>query len=79
VFFQRMYVSLVACKHGFLVECRPMICVDACFMKEKWGGQLHATNALDANDDIFPIAYAICETKNRDTWAWFLKLLLDDI
>jgi hypothetical protein len=25
VFFQRMYVSLAACKQGFLAGCRPMI------------------------------------------------------
>jgi hypothetical protein len=56
-----------------------MICVDVCFMKEKLGWQLHAAIARDANDDIFSIAYAICETENRDTWTWFLKLLLEDI
>jgi hypothetical protein len=56
-----------------------MICVDAYFMKGKWGGQLHATVAQDANDDIFPIAYAICESETRDTWTWFFKLLLEDI
>jgi len=56
-----------------------MICVDACFMKEKWGGQLHTAIAGDVNDDIYPITYAICETENRDTWTWFLGILLDDI
>lgn len=33
VFFQRMYVFLAACKEGFLAEYRPMIYVDACFIK----------------------------------------------
>jgi hypothetical protein len=51
------------------------------------------TNALEAylgynyNDipmlyykyDIFPIAYTICETENKDTWTWFLRILLEDI
>jgi hypothetical protein len=64
---------------GFLAACRPMICVDACFIKGKWSGQLHAAIARDANDDIYPIAYAICEAETRDTWTWFLKILLDDI
>jgi hypothetical protein len=74
-----MYVSLAACKQGFLAGCRPMICVDACFMKGKWGGQLHTDVSLDGNDDIYLIAYAICETKTRDIWTWFLRILLDDI
>jgi hypothetical protein len=79
VFFQRMYVSLAGCKEGFLAACRTMICVDACFTKGKWSGQLHAVVAWDANDDIYPIAYAICKAETRDTWTWFLKILLDDI
>jgi hypothetical protein len=69
VFFQRMYVSLAACKQGFLAGCRLMICVDACFLKGKWGGQLHATVARDSNDDIFPIAYVVCESEIRETWT----------
>jgi hypothetical protein len=79
VFFQRMYVSLMACKEGFLAGCRPMICVDACFIKTKWGGQLHAAIGRDGNDDIYPIAFAVCETENKETWTWFLVQLLEDI
>jgi hypothetical protein len=63
VFFQMMYVSLAAWNEGFLATCRPMICVDACFMKGKWSGQLHAVVARDPNDDIYPMAYAICEAE----------------
>jgi hypothetical protein len=79
VFFQRMYVSLVACKQSFLVGCRPMICVDAYFMKGRWSGHLHVAIARDGNDDIYPLAYAICEAENRDTRTLFFGLLLDDI
>jgi hypothetical protein len=70
---------LAACKQGFLASYRPMICVHACLLKGKRGAQLHAVVARDATDDISPIAYAICESKTRDTWTWFLKTLLDDI
>ncbi|XP_059436290.1 uncharacterized protein LOC132169240 [Corylus avellana] len=79
IFFKRIYVSLDACKRGFLAGCRPMICVDACFMKGQHGGQLHAAIARDVNDNIFPIAYALCETESRGTWTWFLNTLLEDI
>jgi hypothetical protein len=64
-----MYVSLVACKQGFLAACRPMIYEDACFLKRKWGGQLHAAIAQDGNDDIYPIAYAVYEMETKDTWT----------
>jgi hypothetical protein len=56
-----------------------MICVDACFLKGKWGGQLHAAVARDANDDIFLIAYVVCEFETKETWTWFLRALLEDI
>jgi len=79
VVFQWMYVSLAACKQGFLDGCRPMICVDAYFMKGKWGGQLCVSIARDANNDIFLIAYVVCETENKDRLMWFLRTLLDDI
>lgn len=73
-----MYVSLVACKQGSLAGYRLMICVDACFLKGKWEGQLHAAVARDANNDIFSIAYAVCESETRETWSWFLRALLKD-
>jgi hypothetical protein len=45
--------GLAACKHGFLVGCRSMIYVDACFLKGRFVGQ------LDATDDIYPIAFVV--------------------
>ncbi|XP_059437951.1 uncharacterized protein LOC132170816 [Corylus avellana] len=41
-------------------------------------GQLYVAIARGGNDDIFPIAYAICETESRDIWTWFLNTLLED-
>jgi hypothetical protein len=40
---------------------------------------LYAAVARDANDDIFSIAYAVCEYETRETWTWFLRALLEDI
>lgn len=74
-----MYVPLAACKQGFLAGCRLMIYIDACFLKGKWGGLLHAAVARDANDDIFSIAYAVCESETKETWTWLLWALLEDI
>jgi hypothetical protein len=45
--------GLAACKHGFLVGCRSMIYVDACFLKGRFVGQ------LDATDDIYPIVFVV--------------------
>ena len=33
----------------------------------------------DANDQMLPIAYAIVEVENKDSWSWFLELLIEDL
>ncbi|RYR20233.1 hypothetical protein Ahy_B03g065324 [Arachis hypogaea] len=75
--FQRLYVCLDACKKSFMV-CRPIICLDGCFIKTPYGGQLFTTIGWDPNDQILPIAYAVVEAETKDTWTWFLTNLCDD-
>ena len=78
VIFSRFYACLKACKDSF-VACRLIIGVNGCFLKGKYGGKLLTTIGRDGNDQILPIAYAIVEVENKDSWKWFLKLLIDDL
>jgi hypothetical protein len=34
--FKRAYMSLEACKRGFLLVCRPIIFLDGCFIKTRY-------------------------------------------
>lgn len=68
-----------ACKAAFTYTCRPLIGLDACFLKGEYGGQLIAAVGKDGNDQIYPIAYAVVESETRDSWKWFLDLLLEDL
>ncbi|XP_058747460.1 uncharacterized protein LOC131620408 [Vicia villosa] len=77
--FERIYVCLEACKYGFAKFCRPLIGLDACFLKGDFGGQLMAAVGRDGNNKIMPIAYAVVEAETRDSWDWFIKLLLEDL
>ncbi|KAL9661622.1 hypothetical protein QQ045_026446 [Rhodiola kirilowii] len=77
--FQRIYICLDACKRGFLAGCRPIISLDACHLKGAYTGRIHAAVGRDGNDNMFPIAYAICEAESKDTWHWFIQNLLIDI
>ncbi|XP_022869495.1 uncharacterized protein LOC111388904 [Olea europaea var. sylvestris] len=77
--FKAIYVCFDACKKGFLGGCRPVICIDGCFLKGNFGGQLLAAVCIDRNDCIFPIANAIVETESNASWLWFLKLLGGDL
>jgi len=48
-------------------------------LKGKYSGELLTIVRRDGNDQIFPIAYAIVEVENKDSWRWFLELLIDDL
>ncbi|XP_058767184.1 uncharacterized protein LOC131640795 [Vicia villosa] len=57
--FVRIYVCLRACKVAFAKFCKPLICLDACFLKGDYGGQLMAVVESDGNNQIFLIAYGL--------------------
>ncbi|XP_017438322.1 uncharacterized protein LOC108344385 [Vigna angularis] len=59
--FNRIYVCLKACKDSF-VSCRPIIGLDGCFLKGKYGGELLTAVGRDGNEQILPIAYVVVET-----------------
>ncbi|XP_008223227.1 PREDICTED: uncharacterized protein LOC103323046 [Prunus mume] len=34
---------------------------------------------VDPNNDMYPIAYAMAEVENYETWSWFCQLLAEDL
>ncbi len=77
--FKRVFICMAACKKGFLSGGRPIISLDGCFLKGRYGGQLLAAVGIDANDCIWPIAYAVVEVESYDSWAWFLVHLAEEL
>jgi len=77
--FQRMYISLAAMKNGFKDGCRPVIGLDAFFLKGVYKGQLMAAIGRDANNNMYPISMAVVEAETKDSWSWFLEALLADL
>ncbi|XP_019167879.1 PREDICTED: uncharacterized protein LOC109163585 [Ipomoea nil] len=76
--FLRMYICWDASKQGFR-HCRPLIGVDGCHLRSGSGGMLLTAVGVDANDSIFPLAYAIVEGERRESWSWFLNFLAEDL
>ncbi|XP_047149888.1 uncharacterized protein LOC124821985 [Vigna umbellata] len=76
--FRRFYTFLKAYKDSF-VSCRPIIGLDGAFLKGKYGGEMLNVVGRDANDQMLPLAYAMVEVENKDTWRWFLELLVEDL
>lgn len=42
-------------------------------------GHLLAAIGKDGNNQMLPIAFVIVEAKTKDSWDWFLDLLLGDL
>ena len=59
--FKRMYIRYSAQKVGFLGGCRPIIGLDGCHLKGRFGGQILAATTRDTNDNIFPVTFAVVE------------------
>jgi hypothetical protein len=78
-FFLRMYICLDACKKCFKSICWPIICLDAYYLKGEYEGQLLCAIGINGNDDIFPIVYAVAEAETRESWQWFIQILLEDL
>ncbi|XP_058776132.1 uncharacterized protein LOC131650439 [Vicia villosa] len=77
-YFKRLYICYAACKKCFKL-CRPIIGLDGCFLKGLSGGQILAAIGTDPNDQMLPISFAVVEGETKDSWSWFLELLIDDL
>ena len=77
--FKRIYIRYNTQKVGFLGGCRLFVRLDECHLKGRFGGKLLSTTTKDGNYNIFPVAMAVVEQKNKDSWIWFLELFANDI
>ncbi|KAL7255953.1 hypothetical protein ACSBR1_009978 [Camellia fascicularis] len=73
-----MYVCLGAIRKGFLSGVRPLIGLDACFLKRPCQWQLFAAVGWDGNNQMYLIAYAVAEADCKESWTWFLHNSLHD-
>ncbi|XP_074352848.1 uncharacterized protein LOC141692000 [Apium graveolens] len=77
--FKRIYICYDALNKGWKAGSRPVIGFDGCFLKTVCGGQLLSAVGRDGNNQMFPIAYAVVETENTESWKWFTELLSADL
>ena len=62
--FKKCYVSLDACKRGFLHGCRPLIFLDGCNIKTRYRGKFLTVVGMDPTDCIYPIAFGVLEVED---------------
>nr|GEX72930.1 hypothetical protein [Tanacetum cinerariifolium] len=72
--FKRICVCLRAAKEGFKVCMRQFLGFNGTYMKGPFPGQLLTAVGVDPNNDIYPLAYGIVETKSRESWIRFFSI-----
>jgi hypothetical protein len=71
---RRVFWSFPQMEHAFWY-CRPVVLVDSTFLTGKYRGTLMMAAAVDPKDQIVPMAFALAEGENNESWSWFMRLL----
>ena len=73
-----IYIYMLRCmQEGVFIGCRAMVGLDGCHFKGPHPGQLLKVIGINPNNKIFPICYAIVVVESKDSWFWFLQLLIE--
>lgn len=72
--FQRVFWAFKPCIDGFR-HCRPLITIDGTHLYGKYKGTLLIAMGTDANFQLFPLAFAVVEGENNDSWSWFMACI----
>lgn len=73
--FHRLFVAFHASISGFQQGCRSLLFIDSASLNSKYQGVLLAATAVDGDDGIFPVAFAVVDAETEDNWHWFLMEL----
>jgi hypothetical protein len=58
-----------------LKHCCDVLSLDDTFLTEKYEGTMLIVIGIDADRQLVPLAFAIVEKENSDSWGWFLRLI----
>ncbi|KAG5549551.1 hypothetical protein RHGRI_014768 [Rhododendron griersonianum] len=72
--FDRLFWAFGPAIEGFK-HSRPVISIDGTFLTGKYKGVILVAVTQDAENQIFPIAFAIVEKEDANNWGWFLSCL----
>ena len=72
--FQYLFWAFKPSIDGF-THCHPVICVDGTHINGKYKGKILVAMGIDADNSIFPLAFAIIDEETLTSWSWFLRNL----
>jgi len=77
--FRGVYICLDALRRGFLEGCRRFVGFDGCHLSSGYKGILLAAMGIDANNQMYPFAWAVVEQETYKTWHWFISMIAEDL
>jgi len=72
--FRYFFMSLSAWKRGWKY-LRPVIIIDGTFLTNYYKGTLFSACGMDANEQIFPLAFGVGDSESTESWVYFLTQL----
>ncbi|RYQ80448.1 hypothetical protein Ahy_Scaffold1g106853 isoform A [Arachis hypogaea] len=72
VYFHRLFWTFPPCIQAFR-HCKPLVSIDGTHLYGKYGGTLLVAIAQDRNSNILPVAFALVEGENAESWSFFLS------
>ncbi|KAK2655658.1 hypothetical protein Ddye_008710 [Dipteronia dyeriana] len=74
-----MFIAYAVSLHGFHIVIRPVIAIDGTYLKGKFFGIMFVAICLDANNQVFPLAYGFGDVEDEMSCTWFLNELKNAI
>uniref|UniRef100_K4AIL3 SWIM-type domain-containing protein n=1 Tax=Setaria italica TaxID=4555 RepID=K4AIL3_SETIT len=71
---QRVFWCFPQCRVSFQ-HCHLVILVDGTFLIGKYKGTLMMAVVVDPEHQLVPLAFALAESENNDSWSWFMKIV----
>uniref|UniRef100_K3Z039 SWIM-type domain-containing protein n=1 Tax=Setaria italica TaxID=4555 RepID=K3Z039_SETIT len=71
---QRVFWCFPQCSEAFQ-HYRPVILVDGTFLTGKYKGTLMMAVGVDLEQHLVPLAFALAESENNESWSWFMQLV----
>ncbi|XP_057746474.1 uncharacterized protein LOC130965730 [Arachis stenosperma] len=78
VYFHRLFWTFPPCIEAFR-HCKPLVSINGTRLYGKYGGTLLLAIAQDENSNILPIAFALVEGENAESWSFFLSNLRENV
>ncbi|XP_057730163.1 uncharacterized protein LOC130945467 [Arachis stenosperma] len=73
-YFHRLFWTFPPCIEAFR-HCKSLVSIDGTYLYGKYRGTLLAAIAQDGNSNILPVAFALVEGENAESWSFFLSHL----